>query len=240
MPLSGYRFSTQADRRVTAFSVSRSDRTIVYGTASGGTTIDADEYGGNPFATALIQISREHDQTLAALLPQLRALTYTGSGKHQTPSWVLQPHDGAWSFPLTEGSRAERRVALVLVVSDYTFPGVTPLAGAAHDERRVAAMLASHGFTVVQGIHSDRQSLLKALRSFARHSRNADVALVYCTGHGVEQAHQVHLLPANYPFDSGFRSTTLNRNGIPVQRIATACRATNVNLTFFAGCRTPV
>ena len=211
---------------------------IVYATRSGGATLDRDSFGGNPFATALIELSVRPGLNLTRLLPALRRLTYEKSAKEQTPAWDALPSNCDWAFPLAAGTRWERRIALVLVVSEY--PSFARLAGAAHDERRIASMLAGHGFSVIQGVPPDRRSLVKALQSFAIKSRGFDVALIYSTGHGVELGGQVFLLPGTYPLQHGFRASELRRRGIPVSQIAAACKAGNVNLTFFAGCRTEV
>ena len=209
---------------------------IVYATSSGGTTLDQDQFGGNPFATALIKLSLRPDLNLTQLLPALRRLTHKKSEKHQTPAWDVLPSNCDWSFPLAAGSDRERRIALVLIVSEYS--PAPRLIGAAHDERRIASMLAGHGFSVVQGIAPDRQSLVKALRSFAIKSKDFDVAVIYSTGHGVELGGQVFLLPGTYPRQHGDRASELRKHGISVRQIAAACKALKVNLTFFAGCRT--
>ena len=113
----------------------------VYATKSGGTTLDQDDCGGNPFATALIELSRQQDLTLSRLLPKLRQLTSKLSFNHQVPTWDRLPSDRTWAFPLETGTRSEKRIALVLVVSEYSDLAAPRLIGAANDERRIAAML---------------------------------------------------------------------------------------------------
>ena len=213
---------------------------IIYATRPGGTTLDQDAFGGNAFATALIELSQQQDLELGGLVPALRQLTLEMSANHQAPTWDRLPSRRGWKFSLAVGKRQERRIALVLVVSKY-FNLVPPLlTGAANDERRIAAMLASHGFSVLQGVAPDKHSLLNALRSFAIRSKGFEVALIYSTGHGVELQGHVHLLPGNYPFHQGYSATSLRRNAVQVTRIASACKASKLNLTFFAGCRTKI
>src|SRR6186713_1656684 len=136
---------------------------LLFATRSGGTTIDRDAFGGNPFATALIQVTDEPSLPFRRFPGRLRALTVEGSQRHQVPQWTRWPEGLHWSFRLEPGSRQERRCALVLIVSDYAGAGVAPLAGAAHDERRISAMLGANGFSVVQGVAPDRASLVEAL-----------------------------------------------------------------------------
>jgi Caspase domain len=212
----------------------------IYATKSGGTTLDQDDCGGNPFATALIELSQRQGLNLRQLLPALRQSTLKKSANLQEPTWDHLPPDKTWTFPMDAGTRSERRIALVLIVSDYLSRAGGRLLGAANDERRIAAMLAGHGFSVIQGIAPNRQSLLDALRSFAMRSKSFDVAVLYSTGHGVELEGRAYLLPGDYPLQSGCDATLLTHHALPVDRITAACRARKVNLTFFAGCRSEV
>ena len=143
----------------------RSRPALVFATRPGGTTIDRDAFGGNPFATALIQLSSEDSISLRRFPGRLRALTVRGSQGHQRPQWTRWPDRLRWSFRHAPGSRQERRCALVLIVSDYEGAGLAPLAGAAHDERRLSAMFAANGFSVVQSVAPSRAA--SARRAFA-------------------------------------------------------------------------
>jgi hypothetical protein len=218
--------------------IRRNSPAIVFATRSGGTTIDQDAYGGNPFATALIELARTERMSIREFPGRLRALTARASQRHQVPQWKRWPERLSWSLPLQPGSRDERRCALVLVVSDYVRAGATSLAGAACDERRISAMLGANGFSVVQGVAPTRSAILQALARFGRQARTHDVAVIYCTGHGVEWNGSVHLLPGDYPLVEGCRPALLQAKAVSVDRISTACRAGRFNVVFFAGCRT--
>lgn len=210
----------------------------IYATSPGGTTLDQDACGGNPFATALIELSQRPASKLSHFLPALRKSTIEKSAGQQVPTCERLPSNRTWAFPMTAGARAEKRIALVLIVSEYLSLANPRLLGAAADERRIASMLAGHGFSVVQAVPPDRQALHGALRSFAAKSKGFDVAVVYSTGHGVEHEGSTYLLPGDYPFLRGYCTTLLAQHAVPVDRIASACKAKKVNLTFFAGCRT--
>jgi Caspase domain len=212
---------------------------LVLATRSGGTTIDRDAFGGNPFATALIQVAGEHSIPFRRFPGRLRTLTVQGSQRHQVPQWTRWPQGLRWSFRLEPGSRQERRCTLVLIVSDYTCAGLAPLGGAAHDERRISAMFSANGFSVVQGVAPDRASLIEALAGF-RLASGHDVAIIYATGHGIESNNgSVYLMPGDYPLKDGCSPARLRANAVPVAHIAAVCRASQLNLVFFAGCRTP-
>jgi uncharacterized caspase-like protein len=127
----------------------------------------------------------------------------------------------------------------VLIVSDYKCAGLAPLRGAAHDERRISAMFSANGFSVVQGVAPDRAALIEALAGFRRFAAGHDVAVIYTTGHGIESDGSVYLLPGDYPLEDGVSPARLRARAVSVDRIVEACRASKLNLVFFAGCRTP-
>jgi hypothetical protein len=214
---------------------------LCYATQSGCTTLDTGEGGGNPFASALIEAVSERTIKLGKLTEHLGKLTAAKSHRHQAIECSGEIRLPDWSFQEDLRLRREKRDALVLVVSDYSrFTPDASLIGAAHDERRIAAMLAQHGFSVKQGIGAQRQELIKALSSFKRLSRSSNIAIVYSTGHGVELEGIVYLLPGDYPVNEGFGKTQLQRHAISVAQMTNAASACAQNLVFFAGCRTHV
>ena len=97
------------------------------------------------------------------------------------------------AFALTVGAAAssaawaeidERRVALVFGNQDYTYAGM--LSQTRHDADEMAAALQSVGFDVMLVHDADRREMQQSLNQFRREIRDADVALVYYSGHGME------------------------------------------------------
>jgi uncharacterized caspase-like protein len=86
---------------------------------------------------------------------------------------------------LSQPAFAERRVALVFGNSAYQ--NVALLANPANDAGAMAAMLKGAGFSVVT-LERDLKAneMRRALRDFSDEVRDADVAIVYYAGHGVE------------------------------------------------------
>ena len=212
---------------------------LFYATRSGGTTLDIAEEQGNPFASALIEAAAEPRLQLRDLAKRLRKLTVAKSDGHQHVECHGNVALPAWSFVENLGAKRENRAALLLVVSDYSgLDAAASLTGAARDERRIAAMLAQYGFSVTQGIAPRRKDLLKALKWFHRQAQCSEIAVIYSTGHGVEQDGIVYLLPADYPVRAGVRRTALMRHAVSVPQLVEAASAPRQNLVFFAGCRT--
>jgi hypothetical protein len=91
---------------------------------------------------------------------------------------------------------AEKRVALV--VGNSAYAKVPALPNPANDAGAVAALLTKAGFDVVEvKTNVDLASLRRALRDFAGAVRDADVAVVFYAGHGIEMNGTNYLVPVD-------------------------------------------
>ena len=91
---------------------------------------------------------------------------------------------------------AMKRIALVIGNSAYQ--NVAPLANPANDANAMAAMLKSAGFDDVE-LRRDIKAneMRRALRDFSDKAREADMAIVYFAGHGVEIDGVNYLVPVD-------------------------------------------
>ena len=128
---------------------------------------------------------------------------------------------------------ADRRVALVIGNSDYT--ELPDLANPSRDASAMAAALEGLGFDVTHGVDVGYRQLTGLVREFSRDLTNADVALVYYAGHGVQFAGENYLLPIDaaleHPNDLDFDAVRLSallsrmeRNGIINIILLDSCR----------------
>ena len=90
---------------------------------------------------------------------------------------------------------AEERVALVIGIGAYQ--NLSPLGNPVGDAGAVAASLRGHGFEVFERYDLARGDFLNALEDFRRLADEADVALVYYAGHGMEIAGRNILAPVD-------------------------------------------
>lgn len=88
---------------------------------------------------------------------------------------------------------AETRVALV--VGNGTYAHTTALTNPLNDARDMTTALKAIGFDVVEAIDAGKSSLDSALRSFADKLSDADVALFFYAGHGLQVGAQNYLVP---------------------------------------------
>ncbi|MEZ5844565.1 MAG: caspase family protein [Hyphomicrobiaceae bacterium] len=207
---------------------------VFHGASSGKTTLDEGEGGGNPFASALIELLGRPPLRLGALPTALRAATALKSRGHQAADVpTIDGHDADLS--LVPAAPGERRLALVLVVADYELSALVSLPGARRDAERVARALRTAGFSTEVAVDRGLARMRETLAGFRARSREHDIAVVYATGHGVEVDGRVRLLPGDYPSERG--NTALVDRALPLSEIAAAAAARRINLIFYAGCR---
>ena len=99
-------------------------------------------------------------------------------------------------FISAEPARAEKRVALVVGISRYQ--QVPQLGNPAHDAAAMGALFKKAGFDVVD----DKRDLgivdlRRAVREFSEKAQDADIAVVYYAGHGIEVDGLNYLVPAD-------------------------------------------
>jgi uncharacterized caspase-like protein len=96
----------------------------------------------------------------------------------------------------SDAALAEKRVALVIGNSAYQ--NAPQLSNPAKDAAAVGDMLRKANFEVVESVlDANNQDMRRTLREFADKSQNADMAVVYFAGHGIEVDGQNYLIPTD-------------------------------------------
>jgi Caspase domain len=114
--------------------------------------------------------------------------------KRHLPSLLL-PVLVAALLALSVRAHAQTRIALVIGNSAYQ--KVANLANPAHDAQDVSESLRRLGFTVNTVTDADFDGFRRALRDFGRMAPNAEMAVFYFAGHGVEIDGNNWLLPTD-------------------------------------------
>jgi uncharacterized caspase-like protein len=100
-------------------------------------------------------------------------------------------------------AQAEKRVALVIGISNYQ--QVPRLANPARDADAMTALFRKAGFDIVD---SERDlgitDLRRAVREFSGRARDADIAVIYYAGHGMEVDGTNYLVPADARLSNDF------------------------------------
>jgi uncharacterized caspase-like protein len=129
---------------------------------------------------------------------------------------------------------AEKRVALVIGNSAYQ--KVAPLTNPANDAGIVAAMLKQIGFDSVEArMDLKAADMRRALREFGNKARDADVALVYYAGHGIELDNTNYLIPVDAQLET---DTDVYDETLPLDRVLVAVEpAKQLRLVILDACR---
>src|SRR4051812_33091742 len=90
-------------------------------------------------------------------------------------------------------ANAEKRVALVVGNSDYKTVG--RLANTANDAAAIAALFKAAGFTVIELRDASLSDFRRAVSNLSDTAGDADVAVVYFAGHGIEVDRINFLIP---------------------------------------------
>jgi Caspase domain/Domain of unknown function (DUF4189)/Putative peptidoglycan binding domain len=140
-----------------------------------------------------------------------------------------------WSIWLfSQPAFAEKRVALVMGNSAYQ--KVSPLANPANDSEAMSAIFRKAGFDVVELKRDLNVSeMRRALRDFSDSVRDADVAIVYYAGHGIEINGNNYLIPVDAVLE---RDIDAFDEAIPLDRILTVIEpARQLRLVILDACR---
>jgi hypothetical protein len=92
-------------------------------------------------------------------------------------------------------SHAEKRVALV--IGNGAYKNMPALPNPRNDAEDVTAALKHVGFETITGLDLDRKGMDDAAIRFARAARDADVAMVYYSGHAMQLAGFNYLMPVD-------------------------------------------
>jgi uncharacterized caspase-like protein len=130
---------------------------------------------------------------------------------------------------------AEKRVALVIGNSAYAQAG--PLANPANDAAEMAKALTKFGFEVILGINLDRRAFDEKIRGFSRALANADTAVLFYAGHGLQVSGRNYLIPVDAELkserDLDFETVSLDF----VLRQMEVDREGKTNVIFLDSCR---
>jgi len=129
---------------------------------------------------------------------------------------------------------AEKRVALVL--GDSAYQNAPALANPVNDAAVVAAKLKEAGFDVVDSRHDlSASETRRALRDFEDSARDADIAVVYYAGHGIEVDGTNYLIPVDARLE---RDTDVYDEGLSLDRVLISLEpAKQLRLVILDACR---
>src|SRR2546421_2112581 len=133
-----------------------------------------------------------------------------------------------------EPAWAGKRVALI--IGNSVYQNVPPLANPINDGAIMAATLKGAGFDVVDSRHDlSAVEARRALRDFSDAARDADIAVVYYAGHGMEVDGANYLIPVDAKLE---RDTDVYDEALSLDRVLVAIEpAKKLRLVILDACR---
>ncbi|MER9073724.1 caspase family protein [Mesorhizobium sp. M0904] len=86
---------------------------------------------------------------------------------------------------------------VALIVGQSKYQHIAALPNPANDARDIAKMLTDLGFDARSVTDRDAAKLKRDLERFAEDAEDADVALIYYSGHGIEAGGENYLVPVD-------------------------------------------
>ena len=207
----------------------RSEALIYYAGQAGRLTSDRSSDGGNPFASALCEVILQRPLTLETFTRKLAI-----ANQIHSRGWQMMDYPRVLPDAKRRLDRGEKRIALVLINADYSKSDAYSLPGAARDAKRVPEALTEAGYETTLVLDRDAAGARRALDDFARASEAADNAIIYVGGHGMQRVKTVYWMMGDFPERN---AKWLDTHAIAVNEIATAGRASVLNLVLYASCR---
>lgn len=137
--------------------------------------------------------------------------------------------------PTPQGARREGERRVALVIGNGAYASVGQLANPVKDAAAVAELLRRAGFDTTERHDVGAQAMRRALRDFADKARDADIAIAYFAGHGIEVGGTNYLLPVDAVLH---RDLDVEDEGVPLERVSQVLGQTRrLRLVILDACR---
>jgi len=108
----------------------------------------------------------------------------------------------ATALMLSVPAWAQELRGVALVIGESKYETLSELINPNQDARDIDDLLNDLGFEVARVLDADAEELREAIEEFIEDAEDADVALVYYSGHGIEVAGENYLVPVDATFDT--------------------------------------
>ena len=126
-----------------------------------------------------------------------------------------------------------KRVALVIGNSKYVHAVTLP--NPSNDAHLLASTLRNSGFQVIEGVDQDNTGMHSLISRFTEQSYDADLAVIYYAGHGLEVDGKNYMIPIDAKLAS---DTDVTFEGVPLDQVMTSVnQAKKLRLVMLDACR---
>lgn len=142
----------------------------------------------------------------------------------------------AWLLAAVTVDQAVAAKNVALIIGNAAYKKVSALPNPKNDADAVSAMFKSAGFSVVDVRYDlDHRSFTRVLRNFTDHAKNADIAVIFYAGHGIEVGGTNYLIPTDATIE---RDIDVQDEAISLERLSSSIeRAKRLRLIILDACR---
>jgi uncharacterized caspase-like protein len=105
-------------------------------------------------------------------------------------------------LPTSASAQGSDQSRVALVIGNGSYDDLNPLLNPANDADDIAAVLTSMGFDVTKGKDLGKEQFKSAVRAFYSKLDQAQVALLFYAGHGMQAANTNYLIPIDAKISS--------------------------------------
>jgi len=138
--------------------------------------------------------------------------------------------------PVTQTTPAKRSInAHALVIGNAAYGGSGRLDNPVSDAKGISAKLRGMGFTVTEVVDANRARMVSSLAQFSRTAANAEMTLLFYSGHGVQIYGTNYVLPIDVDQNDLAQATL---QGVSLNSVIEQFMPGKTKLVFLDACRT--
>ena len=178
-------------------------------------------------------VQQQPSNTLNTELAQLRAEAEEAKRRQAQAEEQLRLAQQAAVPPAPQASQSRGINAHALVIGNAAYAGGNRLLNPLNDARAISQLLRRLGFTVTLVEDANRAKLVSSLAQFSRSAVNADLSLLFYSGHGIQIDATNYLVPID-DVDTDFAPL----QGVSINTVLERYMPGKAKLVFLDACRT--
>ena len=197
-----------------------------------GSVVSAGIWADNKFVRSA-PVQQQPSNTLNTELARLRAEAEEAKRRQAQAEEQLRLAQQAAVPPAPQVPQSRGINAHALVIGNAAYAGGGKLLNPLNDARAISQLLRRLGFTVTQVEDANRTKLVSSLAQFSRSAMNADLSLLFYSGHGIQIDATNYLVPID-DVDTDFAPL----QGVSINTVLERYMPGKAKLVFLDACRT--
>ncbi len=197
-----------------------------------GAVVNAGIWADDKFVRSA-PVQQQPSNTLNTELAQLRAEAEEAKRRQAQAEEQLRLAQQAVVPPAPQAAQSRGIAVHALVIGNAAYAGGDRLLNPLNDARAISQLLRRLGFTVTLVEDANRAKLVSSLAQFSRSAMNADLSLLFYSGHGIQIDATNYLVPID-DVDTDFAPL----QGVSINTVLERYMPGKTKLVFLDACRT--